>query len=88
LQNLVKEILGRGMIATTNATSAGLYQIVGHDTLPIGIDEIEGDDAGDQAQQIIKMARDAASGSMRIRGGADHKGVEFMARSAFLFSAI
>jgi hypothetical protein len=25
---------------------------------------------------------------MRIRGGADHKGVEFMARSPFLFSAI
>lgn len=88
LQNLIKAILGRGMIATTNATSAGLYQLVGSDALPIGIDEIEGDDAGDQAQQIIKMARDAASGSVRIRGGQDHKGVEFMARSAFLFSAI
>lgn len=88
LQNLIKAILGRGMISTTNATSAGLYQLVGSDALPIGIDEIEGDDAGDQAQQIIKMARDAASGSVRIRGGQDHKGVEFMARSAFLFSAI
>jgi hypothetical protein len=88
LHGLLKQILGRGMIATTNATSAGLYQLVGHDALPIAIDEIEGDDAGDQAQQIIKMARDAASGSVRIRGGADHKGVEFMARSAFLFSAI
>lgn len=88
LQNLIKAILGRSMVATTNATSAGLYQLVGHDALPIGIDEIEGDDGADQAQQIIKMARDAASGSMRIRGGADHKGVEFQARSPFLFSAI
>lgn len=88
LQNVIKEIMGRSMVATTNATSAGLYQLVGHDALPIGIDELEGDDAGGQAEQIIKMARDAASGSMRIRGGADHKGVEFQARSAFLFSAI
>jgi hypothetical protein len=34
------------------------------------------------------MARDAASGSVRIRGGQDHKGVEFQARSTFMFSGI
>jgi hypothetical protein len=34
------------------------------------------------------MARDAASGSVRIRGGANHQGVEFAARSTFMFSAI
>lgn len=88
LHGLLKAIMARLLISTTNATSAGLYQLVGHDALPIAIDEIEGDDAGSQAQEIIKMARDAASGSMRIRGGADHKGVEFAARSSFLFSAI
>ena len=88
LQRLLKTILGRFMISTTNATSAGLYQIVGHDALPIGIDELEGEDGQDQAAQIIKMARDAASGSIRIRGGANHQGVEFQARSTFLFSAI
>lgn len=88
LHRLLKAVLGRSMVSTTNATSAGLYQLVGHDAVPICIDEIEGEDAPEQAQQIIKMARDAASGSMRIRGGADHKGVEFQARSAFLFSAI
>lgn len=88
LNKLLKSILGRFMISTTNATSAGLYQIVGHDALPIGIDELEGEDGQAQAEQIIKMARDAASGSMRIRGGANHQGVEFQARSTFLFSAI
>lgn len=88
LQKLLKTIMGRFMISTTNATSAGLYQIVGHDALPIGIDELEGEDGQDQAAQIIKMARDAASGSVRIRGGANHQGVEFQARSTFQFSAI
>jgi hypothetical protein len=88
LHRLLKAVLGRLMISTTNATEAGLYQIVGHDNLPICIDELEGEDGQAQAARIIKMARDAASGSVRIRGGADHKGVEFSARSTFLFSAI
>lgn len=88
LLHLLKGVLGRAMISTTNATEAGLYQIVGHDSLPIAVDELEGEDGQAQAQRIIKMARDAASGSMRIRGGADHKGVEFEAKSTFVFSAI
>lgn len=87
LRNL-KAILLRGLISTTNATSAGLYQLVAHDSLPVAIDELEGEDAPEQSQQIIKMARDAASGSVRIRGGANHQGVEFAARSTFMFSAI
>jgi hypothetical protein len=85
---LLRAVLGRSMLSTTNASEAGLYQIVGHDSLPIGIDELEGDDNPEQAQKIIKMARDTASGSVRIRGGSDHKGVEFAAQSTFIFSAI
>lgn len=85
---LLRKVLGRSMLSTTNASEAGLYQIVGHDSLPISIDELEGEDGIDQAQKIIKMARDAASGSIRIRGGQDHKGVEFQAQSVFFFSAI
>ncbi|TYC65648.1 hypothetical protein FMN63_25020 [Stappia sp. BW2] len=88
LIKLLKTVLGRGMVSTTNATEAGLYQHVGHDSLPIWIDELEGDDNIEQAKKVLKMARDAASGSVRIRGGQDHKGVEFQARSAFGFSAI
>lgn len=85
---LLKAILGRMMVSTTNATEAGLYQLVGHDSVPIAIDELEGEDGIDQAQKVIKMARDAASGSVRIRGGQNHKGVEFQAQSTFYFSGI
>lgn len=85
---VLKTILGRMMVSTTNATEAGLYQLVGHDSVPIAIDELEGDDGIDQAQKVIKMARDAASGSVRIRGGQNHKGVEFQAQSTFFFSGI
>lgn len=85
---LLRGILGRSMISTTNATEAGLYQIVGHDSLPIAIDELEGDEAPEQTQKIMKMARDAASGSIRIRGGQNHTSVDFQAQSAFYFSSI
>ena len=85
---LLRAIIGRMMISTTNASEAGLYQLVGHDSLPIAIDELEGDDGREQAQKIIKMARDAASGSIRIRGGQNHKGVDFQAQSTFSFSGI
>ncbi|MBL4820397.1 MAG: hypothetical protein JKY98_05320, partial [Gammaproteobacteria bacterium] len=85
---LIRAIMGKAMIATTNATEAELYQTAGHDCLAISIDELEGDDNPAQAKKIIKMSRDAASGSIRIRGGADHKGVEFQARSPFYFSGI
>ncbi|MCW1748806.1 hypothetical protein [Rhizobium acaciae] len=85
---LLRAVIGRMMISTTNASEAGLYQLVGHDSLPIAIDELEGDDGHDQAQKIIKMARDAASGSVRIRGGQNHKGVDFQAQSTFSFSGI
>lgn len=88
LHRVLKAILMRALITTTNATSAGLYQLVAHDALPIAIDELEGEDNPEQSSQIIKMARDAASGSVRIRGGANHQGVEFAARSTFMFSAI
>ncbi|WP_319519832.1 hypothetical protein [uncultured Martelella sp.] len=85
---LIRSVLGKMMVATTNASEAGLYQLVGHDSVPIAIDELEGEDGQDQAQKVIKMARDAASGSVRIRGGQNHKGVEFQAQSSFAFSGI
>lgn len=88
LLKLFKAVLRRLMVSSANASEAGLYQLVGHDAVPIAIDELEGEDAPLQAQAIIKMARDAASGDIKIRGGQNHVGVQFDARSTFLFSAI
>lgn len=85
---ILKAIIGRLMVSTTNATEAGLYQLVGHDSVPIAIDELEGDEDPVHAQKMFKMARDAASGSIRIRGGQNHKGVDFQAQSTFYFSGI
>lgn len=88
LQKLVRAIFGNGGVQASNATEAGLRQIMELATLPVTLDEQESRDDNRQVQRIIELARDASSGDVRIRGGADHKGHSFVARSAFLFSSI
>lgn len=92
LQDLVRHVLGGegGVLQSTDATPAGLWQQLRQDALPVALDEIEPDDDGrsSRVRDIIKLARQAASGGVTLRGGADHKGTAFKARSAFLFSSI
>lgn len=88
LQRLYKALLGSVLIDAANATEAGIRQHMGLDALPVGIDEFEASDDNRRANSIIELARIAASGGRLLRGGADHKGVEFLARNAFLCSGI
>jgi hypothetical protein len=61
----------------------GLYLEVGHSALPIAIDELESDINNDRTKAVIRLARIASSGSVMLRGGSEHKGVQFQARSCF-----
>lgn len=88
LQRLFKSLLGAVLIDAANATEAGIRQHMGLDALPVGIDEFEASDDNRRANAIIELARIASSGGRLLRGGADHKGVEFLARNAFLCSGI
>ncbi len=89
LQKVVTEVLGRGgVIFTTDATSAGLWQKLGYKSLPVAFDEMEAQEDNRKMQAIVKLAREAASGGTVLRGGQDHQGAEFVARSCFLFSSI
>lgn len=88
LQELVAGIFGEGLVSTPDTTPAGIYQRIGNDALPIAVDELESDPGGGRAMGVVKLARLAASGGLMLRGGSDHAGVEFQARSTFLFSAI
>lgn len=87
LQGIVTSILG-DVIASSDASAAGIWQRVGHASVPIAIDELEPDADPRHAQAVIRLARQAASGGLVLRGGADHSGTEFLARSCFLFSSI
>lgn len=88
LQNIIKDVLGPAIISTPDTTPAGIYQRVGSDAIAIAVDELEAEANNTKAAAIVKLVRLAASGGMMLRGGADHQGVEFQARSTFLLSAI
>lgn len=88
LQGIVSQVLGDGLVSSTDTTPAGIYQRVGNGSLPVAIDELEAEADNRRVTGVVKLARLAASGGLMLRGGQDHSGVEFQARSTFLFSAI
>jgi hypothetical protein len=75
LQRLMKMLLGN-------------YQLLKSDALPVAVDELEGKADARKAKAILELARLAASGDLMLRGGSEHSGVQFNARSCFAFSSI
>lgn len=88
LQKLIKALLGGLLVQSVNTTAAGIYQKVQHDSAPVAVDEFESEADTRTADAVVKLARQAASGGLLLRGGSDHNGKEFQARSAFIFSMI
>lgn len=85
---VLKRLYGLGIVDVSDATGAGIWQKLGYATLPVAVDELESEEDGRKVDQVVRLARQAASGGVVLRGGADHKGSEFIARSCFLFSSI
>jgi hypothetical protein len=77
-----------GIVSVTDASAAGLWQAMGYDCIPIGVDEIEASADPDRQLAIVKLLRQASSGALILRGGAGHRGASFTVRSAFLCSSI
>lgn len=88
LQELISNIFEDALVDVANTTGAAIWQALRRDTLPVGVDELEAAEDNRRAQQVIELARVAASGGRLRRGGSDHHGVEFTVRSAFLFSSV
>lgn len=88
LQNLVRAILGDTLLRTADATAAGIRQMLGADSLPVAVDELEGGADDRRATGILDLARIAASADKAIRGSSDHEAVSFTVQSSFIFSAI
>ena len=89
LQKFTRGIMGDdAVIASSDSTAAGIWQRVGHMTLPVALDEIEASTDNRKAQGIINLARQAGSGDQMLRGGSDHNGASFTVRNCFMFSSI
>jgi hypothetical protein len=88
LQMLLAAIMGPMLVQSSDATAAGLWQALQYDSLPVVLDELENEADNSRVDAIIKLARQATSGGVVLRGGADHQGAQFSAKSPFLFASI
>ena len=90
LQKIIRLVLGgeRGLIQSGDASAAGLWQALGLSSIPIALDEVEASTDNRRVDAVVKLAREAASGAVILRGGAEHQGRAFTAKSCFLFSSI
>jgi hypothetical protein len=93
LQKLLVTLLGgeRAVLASSDPTEAAIRQFLAahsQSTIPVILDEMEAEESNQRVNALIKLARQAASGGVVLRGSTDHKGHEFRIRSTFLFSSI
>lgn len=88
VHKIIGYLLDDAIVQTSDTTAAGIYQHVGMSSLPVAIDEIEADARSEKNRAVLRLMRLAGSGSVMLRGSAEHAGVEFKARSCFLFSSI
>lgn len=88
LQKHIRVLLSDWCLATADASEAGIRQILGNDTLPVSIDEAEAHDNPEKLANLMNLIKKSSFGDKIVRGGADHKGQEFTAQSAFLLSSV
>lgn len=89
LHKLIGALMGEGaLLQATDTTEAAIRQLVLQSTKPVAIDELEAEDDNRKALGVVKLARQAASGGVILRGSSDHTGHEFKARNCFMFSSI
>lgn len=89
LQEAIKGLLGpSGILQSSDPTAAGVRQVLKFDSRPVALDEAEADEDNRKMNALVKLARDAATGALAIRGGNDHEASLFTLRSCFLFSSI
>ncbi|MGH7123425.1 MAG: hypothetical protein ACREFI_03575, partial [Stellaceae bacterium] len=88
LLDLLDHFFAGAALFVSDSSAAGLSQWIRHQTLPVMVDEFENAADSRRAQEVLAIVRQAASGGRRVRGGADHQGVDFTLRSAFAYAGI
>lgn len=87
LHDIIGGIL-EDLVKVSDTSGAAVRQTLGHKTLPVMVDELEAEADNRRTQEVVRLARLAASGGRITRGGQDHQATDFIARSCFLFSSI
>lgn len=89
LQGLISRLLVEWALESQDPSEAWISQSLMDQRLPVLYDEPEpSEDGGGFVKRIIALARLASQGAKKGRGSSDHKAVDFVAYSCFLFSSI
>jgi hypothetical protein len=88
LQRWMRQLLPQRLKGTADASEASLRALLGQDAVGVSFDEIEADAANDKAQQVMSLARKAASGDDVYRSSQNQQLKQFTLRGSFIFSAI
>lgn len=88
IHRLQVALMGKWLVATSDASAAGIWQRLRQQPLPVALDEAEPEEGSRRLRDIVNYARSHSTGSTVMRGGADHQGSQFVSQSCFLFSSI
>lgn len=86
----IKHIFGpQASLATAQTTAAGLRQVLGFQTIPSLLDELEASEMQpEKVQQLVELLRLASSGAVAFRGGQDHTARQFTILTAPMATSI
>jgi len=88
LLNFLGAILGDLALKAEDATAASLRASMGHDTLPMILDETELKVDGKRLEGLVELVRLSASGGLALRATSDQEVRSFTLRSTLLFASI
>lgn len=88
LQEVINFVFDKSILSVSDPTPAAIFQKIGFSSLPVALDEMEPEAESKRVQAIIKLARQACSGGVILRGSAEGNASEFKARNCYLFSSI
>lgn len=88
LHDVISGVFNGSLLAVSDPTPAGIWQRTRYSSLPVALDEIEPEEDSRKVQAVIKLARQACSGGVVLRGSSEGQASEFKAMNCYLFSSI
>jgi hypothetical protein len=77
-----------GCVRTGDASGAGVRTALGHACLPVLFDDAEGGETPQRINALVELLRSASTGSLILRGTADHGSATFTVRFMALMNSI
>jgi hypothetical protein len=77
-----------GCVRTGDATSAGVRAVLGHACLPVLFDDAEAEETPERVKSLVQLLRAASTGSLMLRGTAEHGSATFTVRFMGIMNSI